>query len=389
MSALRFCIPKASKGQIIVTTQNLSIIKGLLPKNFLRLGPLGLSSASKLLLKKLKPSPDRQNVDRLVEELGGHPLTITQVASYIRETRTELEDFLNLQREVNSTTLTNPNYIVDGTANDILKLPFHLLESSAADVLSFMSMLDCNGISKYLLRAGQGPDFGKFTMTKALERLRTFSFITDMSHEREIYSIHRLVRARYRFRLKAEGQLEVRELAALNIMSRVLPHGDSFQHRDVCAELMQHALAVLEGNLEVPNQETLLQRCQLSKECGAYFMATGAYARAQEIVEAAYLEVLGPNDERTISCLALLGRVRRSQGRYKEADDIIMRALSNAEQSLGPDHEETLTLRGNTVLMLIMQERYDEAKKVSIDVLERSKKVLGPEHPGTWRAWKT
>ncbi|MCH7603301.1 MAG: tetratricopeptide repeat protein, partial [Planctomycetes bacterium] len=71
------------------------------------------------------------------------------------------------------------------------------------------------------------------------------------------------------------------------------------------------------------------------------------------------------------------------QGRYDEAEPLLVEALETDKRNLGDEHPSTLTSMFRLAVLYNNQGRYNEAEQLYLETLEIQKRVLGDEHPKT------
>jgi Tetratricopeptide repeat len=76
-----------------------------------------------------------------------------------------------------------------------------------------------------------------------------------------------------------------------------------------------------------------------------------------------------------------LASTYRSQGRYTEAEKLVVQVIEVRKTVLGLEHPDTLASVNNLASIYWNQGRWAEAEKVNVQVMEAFKTVLGPEHP--------
>jgi tetratricopeptide (TPR) repeat protein len=111
----------------------------------------------------------------------------------------------------------------------------------------------------------------------------------------------------------------------------------------------------------------------------------GAHAVLQQAVALAEQPPVGPVHPRLALALQDLGRVLQERGRYDEADATLQRTLTMQEQMLGPNHDDvsaTLTRMGESCFS---QGNYRRAKKVLIRAVAIAElHVVPDQYPNTF-----
>ncbi|THC96058.1 hypothetical protein EYZ11_004479 [Aspergillus tanneri] len=72
-----------------------------------------------------------------------------------------------------------------------------------------------------------------------------------------------------------------------------------------------------------------------------------------------------------------------SDGRYKEAEKLLLQVMEIQKQVLRPEHPDTLTSMANLASTYWNQGRWTETDELEVQAMEARKQVLGPEHADT------
>jgi tetratricopeptide (TPR) repeat protein len=81
--------------------------------------------------------------------------------------------------------------------------------------------------------------------------------------------------------------------------------------------------------------------------------------------------------------LARLAGLYYDQGRYSDAERLLVRALVISEQQLGANHPDTATILNNLASLYRAVGRYSDAEPLSLRALAISEQQLGANHPDT------
>jgi tetratricopeptide (TPR) repeat protein len=92
---------------------------------------------------------------------------------------------------------------------------------------------------------------------------------------------------------------------------------------------------------------------------------------------------LGDEHPHTLWFIGNLGELYTNQGRYNEAEPLLVKALEMRRRVLGEEHPETLDFMNSLGDLYSRQGRYNEAEPLLVKALEIRRRILGEEHPDT------
>ncbi|KAM0562365.1 hypothetical protein ACHAPJ_002055 [Fusarium lateritium] len=391
-------LPKTGRGAIIVTSRSKSVATRLVgsPNIHLMSGMTELQ-AFKLLQTGLGQERDRkdESVIALLEALDYLPLAISQAAAYIRRNRPVMSvtKYLSVLKNSN-TRLANilekemPDLRRDDSASYSVittwQITFNQIRrerQSAADLLSFMSFFDTQGIPESLLTAYYKKHCkdNKSSLDDDLEILRDYSLIS-VSCEGDMFKMHPLVQFCTRAWIKSvpnkrsRGEEEWNQVVLL-IMLEQYPDPRKPQNWAVCQKLDPHVDAILKQ--EPRSKEYFIKWDRLLYELGIYRRFTGKCKDGEEIFRRsleADKRVLGWEHDNTLLSAAELGIALHNQGKYQEAEKLHRKVLKTRQKVSGPKHYQTLSCMINLGNALIGQEKFEEGEKVYRQCLEVAKK---------------
>jgi Flp pilus assembly protein TadD len=115
-------------------------------------------------------------------------------------------------------------------------------------------------------------------------------------------------------------------------------------------------------------------------------MLEGKYDQAEPLLVEALEKrrrVLGQDHPDTLVSINDLGLLRENQGRLDECERLYREALDGYRRVLGPDHPSTLTAMNNMGALLIKRGRAADAEPFCREAAERSRRSAGANHPRT------
>ncbi|KAL2826956.1 hypothetical protein BDW59DRAFT_160535, partial [Aspergillus cavernicola] len=340
-SALKDFLPYNSQGHIIFTTRNRKLAVKLASSSVIHTPELDEKTGMEFLEKSLIQKcllDDHHAVITLLEQLTFLPLALTQAAAYINENGIEMSDYLLLlqEQEADVVELLSEDFDDDGRYKNIQNpvamtwlISFYQiqkLDQLASDYLSLMACVNPRDIPKSFLPR----EASKKKMSDALGLLNAYSFITIQLRSGSI-TIHRLVHLATRNWMKKEEQFALYTRKAADRLSETFPH-NNHTNRQLWREYLPHALFLLGENGFKEHQEHYMD----------------------------YIENVG-------SCLD-------SDGRYNEAEKLLVWVAETRRQVLGPKHPDTLTSMAKLALTYWNQGQLKEAEELEIQVLDIRKR---------------
>ncbi|KAI7978366.1 hypothetical protein EIK77_009211 [Talaromyces pinophilus] len=92
---------------------------------------------------------------------------------------------------------------------------------------------------------------------------------------------------------------------------------------------------------------------------------------------------LGPEHEKTLSSMGLVGLIDLLRGRLKEAEELFVQVMETRKRVLGAEHPDTLTSMANLAFTWKEQGRSVEALDLFQECVQLQSKVLGVKHIDT------
>jgi tetratricopeptide (TPR) repeat protein len=389
-------LPQSSNGTVLITSRNSSVAAQLLDSVdfIIKVEPMEETEALALVRTRLTISNSMEpDATTLVKALDGIPLAITQACAYIRTnaTRFTVSSYLELflESEMNQAHLLQNADIGDvrrdpSVRNAVLttwQILFEQIRKStpaAAELLSFMCVLDRQGIPEFLLHDGTN----RLDFEDRLRPLIDFSLVSTQL-DNHTFEMHRLVQLATKRWLASHSELAGWERKALQKMARVYPFGEH-KNWGICGELLPHSKAILAYMVE--SKGDILNQASLLHNTAEYLHTRGEYAAAEEMHRRALEgkeKVLGKEHPDTLASMNNLAEVLRDQGKYEQAEKMHQLTLKRKEKVLGKEHPDTLMSMNNLALVLDSQGKHDETEEMHRRTLEGKEKVLGKEHPLT------
>ena len=407
LATLASFIPQIHNGSILITSRNTEVAVKLTgrDKDIIKIQTMNRDQGFQLLQNKLS-TPLEGPLLELLAALDYMPLAITQATAYInkRWPRTTVASYVRELRMDDGKKATLLSQAApelcreEHAANSILatwQISFeHIREQkpSAADLLSFMSFFNPQGIPEFMLRhftdsstIAEGKDNrenGENEFEEALDLLRSYSFMTT-NLSGDVFEMHRLVQFATRIWLKSFGSEDTWRQKFLAVLSEEFPTGE-FSNWSKCQLLLPHVEPAM--SQEPSNEQASRNWAQVLQNAAWYTWMQGLYVQAEEMIRlsvSARERTLGEEHPATLTSVSILALVLQGQGRCQAAEQMNQRALEGREKALGKEHPDTLTSVSNLALVLQDQGKYEAAEQMNRRALEGYEKALGKEHPAT------
>ena len=386
-------LPQNGQELMLFTTRDKRVSERLAGRHASIIVQPMTSAEAEKLLRPPSEGPHAWNDDdskTLLDSLEYIPLAITQAAAFISQNNLTLAEYLDLFHTDDSEVQD----LLDEDLGDLRrdsesqnsvirtwKLSFDLISKQnllAAEMLSFMAVLDRQGISKSLLNDAAD---SKVDVVKALGTLQAFSLIT-VEDNGAGYQLHRLVQLATQKWLELQGTKEKWQEEALLVLSDKFPSGE-YENWRTCESLLPHAQKVIcyKSSIKNPEQYAYLLRNMacFDGEQGRYEIACTRSLAAFEVLE----NIFGLEHPETLKSMANLAWTYWHQGRWNEAEQLEERVLKIKTRVLGEEHPLTLTAMNNLACTYHSQERHNEAIALMRKVVHLRTKPIGANHPDT------
>ena len=385
---IRNYLPKGGAGHLIITSRNphWSGVARLLPVEIFD------RAESIDFLCKRTGQDTKKAADDLADELGDLPLALEQAGAYIETTGIMLTDYQELfqsrRKELWDDETPPPDYLYSVATTWSLAMEQVSKESpEAADLLNLCAFLAPDKISLEMLSEGAkhlpeplaATATDRLAMNRAIKVLRRYSLIDA---DGEFLSIHRLVQAVVRDRLREDDEKRCAE-TAVALLSAAFPfESDDVRTWHQCSRLLPHALttAAHAEARELAPEKTY----QILNQTGLYLRGRAEFAEAKVYLRRAFTlaeKVYGQDHPIIATIINNLGLVLQALGDLQGAKQHFERALKIDEKTYSPDHPD-VAIRVNN-LGLVLQDMGDMqgAKQHFERALKINENTCGPDHP--------
>ena len=414
-------LPRCQHGSVLITSRSKHMAQKLVEdRNIIVVEPMSRADALALMESKLGRSEKTEDVEMvgaLALALEYMPLAIVQATSYIahRAPRISVQQFLEKLQQSDRKKASLLNY-ADGqlrrdreASNSIIltwQISFdhvHHIRPSAADLLSLMSFCDGQGIPEALLQGlnehrddkrsgGTGDDSiddnsslassTSDSMEEDIRLLRDYSFIS-INEDELTFEMHNLVQLSMQRWLKAQGQQDRWRDEFISRLSVKFPQPD-YENWQECRLYLPHARAAAE---QQPKTKTSCEEwAAVMYRTAGYLLVTGLLSEAQRLAEKGMetmTQLCGRSAMTSMLVMHMLALIYGEQGRFDDAEKLLVEFVKGVEAMLGADHPPALSGMNDLAITYGHQGRYDEARKLHVKVLESRKIKLGVNHPAT------
>ncbi|RYP74430.1 hypothetical protein DL769_004007 [Monosporascus sp. CRB-8-3] len=394
-------LPKRRNGTILVTSRSMDAAEKLTGSHnaVYRISTMDHAQGLQLLRNKMNGDFDKDSAADLLRALDYIPLAITQAAAYINRraprvsVRTYLETMQKSDKKKGSLLNSDAGDLrrdetVSNSVVTTWQVTFEQIRRerpSAANLLSFMSFFNPQGIPEFVLH-NYDTDLTDTVDTVAerddfeddIDVLRGYSLVS-MTATRDVFEMHSLVQFCTRAWISVVDDAERWRQVFLRVMSRHFP-GGSFETWRTCRMLLPHIELVLG---EEPPDEDLENWARLLANCAWYMFNIGKYGAAEKLGGKAVeitTRVLGKEHRDTLASMATLALIYGRQGRWKEAEELLVGVMEPSKRVLGEEHPDTLTSMHNLAVIQEKQGYTGDALPLLRNCVVLRKRVLGVNH---------
>ena len=406
-------LPAQPRGHVVFTTQSQIIGTTARRARHIELEKMTSEEGLLFLLQRSHVLEDETTLDtvapyireaalEVVELLGGLPLALDQAGAYIEGTRVSFTDYIKRYQSDRRRLLSKRGSLKSKYSKHpepvavTFKLSFDKAceqHPLASDILQFCAFLHPDAIPEELFQHDDSLKFDTSEFDDAIAALHRYSLIKRNTQEMT-FSIHRLVQAVLIDALSPDllNHWRVRVVLALNA---AFPEADfaaplpilAFSDRALCERLQSHVLAC--ASLTTHELDSLLEAAYLFHTASLYLSSQGRILEEEALLEKALsiwekqLEADHPAIARSLEDLA---HVYLVNGKYEQAEPLLVRELSMWEQHLGTDEHPDLDDKLDILAFTFCnQGKYEQAELAYQRVLRIREKHLGAEHPDTAR----
>ncbi|TGO31373.1 hypothetical protein BPAE_0001g00010 [Botrytis paeoniae] len=396
---LRF-VPRSQTGTIIWTSRDRRIC-GTITDSWrgIEVKAMDNEQATNLFrnlseISELTSSKNEKSILELLESLGNLPLAIVQAASYIRNTKISVPQYLKSFESEQSDLLNEEFqdlYRHDSDIPNAVMRTWHISMKKIAEespcterILNIITFFNNKGIPFELIKAAAGATYSDHEVRLAASRLSDYSLIQAqraLDEDLPTYEQHRLVQLATR-RSLSRAQIFYFSGEALRIMTSLFPDG-TYETWNNCIIYLPHVLKIVTWS-QAKGYES--QAPLVLQRVGRYYWEQGNSEKAEELdieVLALQKEILGEKHPDTILAMGNLASTWWQQGYSKKAEKLQIEVLALQKEILGEKHLDTITAMASLASTWWQQGYSEKAEKLQIEVLALQKEILGEKHLDT------
>ncbi len=350
----------------------------------------GLSQNQGITLLQQLAGPraaDSRSVEQLVRSVGGYPLALQLIGSYLSSRQEEVGDYLQWFEHEGLAALNFGNHQAQ-SVSVLLQRTYNSLDLSEQALFILLGLLAHAPFPVELVQSIL--ELPEREVRQAIGSLVDLSVLCRFDQGYEVS--HPLMHAFATERLSslANDAFSPFTDAITSWRERILTvlttHFDQSDPYDVIALTLwhPHVLPLLSAK-DLTVQQSL-RATHLFNAVGSNTLTQGKYTEAEPLLQRALAireHLLGTMHPATTLSLSNLAALYKNQGKYTEAEPLLQRALAIREQQLGAIHPDTANSLSNLAVLYDHQGKYAEAEPLLQRALTIREQQLGAIHPDT------
>lgn len=420
-------LPRWSGASTLITTRSGEY--RALGTSGIDLQMLARDEAFRLLTRRNPPAdqPEVTAAQRIVAELGGHPLA-TEVAGAYLARFSSYENYRAALGEADTDAVELGAQLREllptGHERSIVKTLLSSMRSLSGNGRAFLQLASVLAVAPIPLSLVEEafriwPAAERPNAILALDEVDTFGLAQlEGTQARSVHTLVSRVVSRYGIGRAALPRDVVQLVALLALSNRISERTrDVREHPEIALEIA-HARHLLSGNLDNP------LAANLGRAVAEYDFVRGDYTTARELqrrlveagvqdlgpdhrhtlatkhnlavtlraqgelgaaraIQEANLNRMGPGDPHRSAALAALASTMREQGDLTGARQLQEEVVRGLESELGALDENTLAAKSNLAVTLEKLGDHDGARALQEPILEARIRECGPDHPDT------
>ncbi|MBV9689015.1 MAG: tetratricopeptide repeat protein, partial [Ktedonobacteraceae bacterium] len=319
-----------------------------------------LSQEQSLTLLKELAGPratDQVSAKRLVQSIGGYPLALQLIGSYLFSRQQEVAEYQQWFEQVGLRAVHRGEHQAQSVAV-LLERTYDSLMTSEQRVFAVLGLLAPAPFPSELVQ--DILELPEWTVHQVLGSLVNLSVLRRPDQHYEVS--HPLVHTFAKERLLSPEHITIWRERFLATLATHFGQSDPYD-RMTLALWQPHVLSLLSD--EPLTAEQSLRVADLFTAVGFYASTQGKYEQAEPLYQRALHiceQVLGPEHPSTGATLHQLGSLYQQQGKYEQAEPLYQRALRIKEQVLGAEHPSTASTLHALASLYQTQGKYEQAE---------------------------
>ncbi len=352
----------------------------------LDLGMLPQEQAITLLQELAGPrAADRQSVEWLVQHIGGYPLALQLIGSYLSSRQEEVGDYLQWFKSAGLATLHHGEH-QDQSVSVLLQRTYDSLASIEQHIYVLIGLLAPVPFPLHMIQ--DILELPEQAVRQALGSLVNLSVLRrpDLNYEVSHPMVHTFATERLlpQVNTASSPSSDIITTWRGRLLATLVNHFDQNNPYDrIALALWQpHVFPLLSAKHLTAEQS--IRAARLFNAVGLDASIQGKYAEAEPLLKRAlaiHEQQLGATHPNTASSLNNLAGLYRSQEKYAEAEPLLKRALTIREQQLGAAHPDTASSLNNLGEIYYQQGKYAEVEPLYQRALMICEQQLGAIHP--------
>ena len=330
---------------------------------------------------------DESSATRLVQRIGGYPLALQLIGSYLSSQQEDIADYLSWFEEEGLVALDRGVHQLESVPL-LLRRTYEALKPSEQALFMVLGLL---APVAFPLGLAQGIlELPERDVRQALGALVKLSVLRrpEQGYEVSHPLIHTFVREQLARPAYGDPFPSLETIGGwrARLLTTLMAHfqqSDSYD-RAAYALWQPHVLSWLDETALTEQQQKAV--AFLFNQVAFDAFTQGRYTEAEPLYQCALAiaeEQLGASHPQTAGSLNNLALLYESQGRYTEAEPLYQRALAIREEQLGASHPDTAGSLNNLAALYYRQGRYTEAEPLYQRAVMIALTSLGTKHPQT------
>ncbi|KAF2744655.1 TPR-like protein [Sporormia fimetaria CBS 119925] len=350
--------PTSSKGAVIITTRSPKVAASL-TKTTMQLKPFEVDTAVDILYELTGFEPvdyeDTKAAKEICQQIGGLPLAMVQMSTFMRDRRCTYSDFLALYKKHPEKILARNRSQVDydHTLNNVWDMSLQSLSKNARSLLELLSLFDPDSIPERLFVTFRGALVDArlavltddFEFDSAISELSAESLIKRLASS-ESLSLHRLVKSTVLMRIPGDERtfyfdttIWVLSHAFSNTWdSRGSEQSHGWQHWETCSAIVAHVSSLMtlqqQHNMTASNMDEF---AKLIFRIGTYLWECEQPTAAKSFFDYGLSLDIDPNSRISAQAYRILGHIGLDLAQPRAALTAYHKALEVRKQIEEPN----------------------------------------------------